>query len=167
MGGFFAFPDSPLLGALQSVAQTAVDHVNSLDGILDDYHLEMRWNWTGAADPEEALRVLYTFVYEGSPIVIASGPHHLTEAVIVNQVAARYNIVQVGLIAHESLTDRSVYPYTVQAFPTDDGKLLAGAAFFRQMGWRRVAFIFEESIVFQNARPCRSFFLCPYPTQTT
>ena len=47
VGGFFAFPDSPLLGFLQSVAQTALDHINSLDGILDDYHLEMRWNWTG------------------------------------------------------------------------------------------------------------------------
>ncbi|XP_038068446.1 gamma-aminobutyric acid type B receptor subunit 2-like [Patiria miniata] len=150
MGAFFAFPNSPLLGALQAVAQTALDHVNSLEGILDDYQLRMRWNWTGAADPEEALRLLYTLVNEGPPVVIASGPHHLSEATIVNQVAARYNIVQMGLATHESLLDRSLYPYTVQAFPSNDAKLLAGAAFFKRMGWRRVAFIFEESIVFQN-----------------
>lgn len=49
MGGLFAFPGSPSIGMQQEVAQTALDHVNSLEGILDGYHLSMRWNWTGVS----------------------------------------------------------------------------------------------------------------------
>ena len=49
MGGFFAFQRSPILALQPQVAQTALDHVNSLGGILDGYHLEMRWNWTGVS----------------------------------------------------------------------------------------------------------------------
>ena len=49
MGGLFAFPDSPTIGVQLEVAQTALDHVNSLEGILDGYHLKMRWNWTGVS----------------------------------------------------------------------------------------------------------------------
>ncbi|XP_022089373.1 gamma-aminobutyric acid type B receptor subunit 2-like [Acanthaster planci] len=150
MGGFFAFPENPFLATHPGIVQTAIDHVNSLEGILDDYHLRMKWNWTGADDPERALEVLYSYVQEEPPVVIALGPHHLTQAAIVNQVAARYNIVQMGQTADETLTDRDRYPYTVQTLPNYDGKLLAGAAFFRRMGWRRVAFIFEEHISFQS-----------------
>ena len=29
-----------------STVQAAVDHVNNLEGILDDYELRIRWNWT-------------------------------------------------------------------------------------------------------------------------
>ena len=45
IGGFLSFatsfPSQPV------VVQTAVDHINSLQGILDGYHLQMRWNWIG------------------------------------------------------------------------------------------------------------------------
>ncbi len=47
IGGFFAFRSSSTLKFQPVVAQTALDHINSLPGILDGYRLEMRWNWTG------------------------------------------------------------------------------------------------------------------------
>ena len=49
-----------------------------------------------AADPEEALRLLYSLAYTGPPVPVTAGPHHSGEAVLVNQVAARFNIVQVS-----------------------------------------------------------------------
>lgn len=54
MGGFFAFKRSPMLALQPEVAQTALDHVNSLAGILDGYRLEMRWNWTGVSSPSSS-----------------------------------------------------------------------------------------------------------------
>ena len=49
IGGFFAFPRNPFFIGLQAMAEMAVDHVNSLEGILDGYHLNMRWHWTGVS----------------------------------------------------------------------------------------------------------------------
>ncbi len=46
VGAFFSFPK---LFYQPVVAQVAIDHINSLHGILDGYHLEMRWNWTGVS----------------------------------------------------------------------------------------------------------------------
>ncbi len=46
IGAFFSFPK---IFYQPSVAQAAIDHINSLQGILDGYHLEMRWNWTGVS----------------------------------------------------------------------------------------------------------------------
>ncbi|XP_038068448.1 gamma-aminobutyric acid type B receptor subunit 2-like isoform X1 [Patiria miniata] len=150
MGGLFAFPGSPSIGMQQEVAQTALDHVNSLDGILDGYHLSMRWNWTGSADPEEGLRILYNLAYSRAPVPIIWGPLLPQEAIIVNKVAARFNIVQITLASGPALTDRSLYPYTVRAYPSDRSRSLGVAAFIREMGWRRIAFIFEENAAFQT-----------------
>ena len=49
IGGFFPFPGNPYMAVQQQVAQTALDHVNSLTGLLDGYQLRMRWNWTGVS----------------------------------------------------------------------------------------------------------------------
>ncbi|XP_033641694.1 gamma-aminobutyric acid type B receptor subunit 2-like [Asterias rubens] len=138
MGAFFAFKRSPMLSLQPEVAQTALDHVNSLAGILDGYSLQMRWNWTGAGDPEEGLRHLYTLAYTGPPVPIAWGPIVSVEALAVNQVASRYHIVQ-------KLEDRSVYPYTVRAIHTAAQVYTAQVKVLKKMGWRRVAFIYEES----------------------
>ena len=46
IGGFFAFPGDKIFGALPYTAQTAVDHINNLTGILDGYELRMRWRLT-------------------------------------------------------------------------------------------------------------------------
>ncbi|XP_071797174.1 gamma-aminobutyric acid type B receptor subunit 2-like isoform X1 [Asterias amurensis] len=72
------------------------------------------------------------------------GPVVSREAIVVNQVAARYNIVQVGLASSNTLSNRSVYPYTVQTFPTGRAVNEAMVEFSKQMGWTRVAFIHEE-----------------------
>ncbi|XP_071806986.1 gamma-aminobutyric acid type B receptor subunit 2-like [Asterias amurensis] len=147
IGGFFSFPS---LDYQPLVAQTAIDHINSLQGILDGYHLEMRWNWTGNANPAQGLRLLHTLVNAEPPIVMAWGPLYSIEATILNQVAGRYNLVQVGLATSEALLDRSVYPYTVMALHRDREFKVAQVAFFKRVGWRRVAFIYEESAADQE-----------------
>ena len=36
----------PAYSTLAETLQVAVDHVNNLTGILDDFELRLRWNWT-------------------------------------------------------------------------------------------------------------------------
>ncbi|XP_033641705.1 gamma-aminobutyric acid type B receptor subunit 1-like [Asterias rubens] len=150
IGAFFPFQHSSTLKFQPVVAQTALDHINSLPGILDGYRLEMRWNWTGNDSPQGALRILYNLVFYGPPVVAAFGPSLPSEAAIVNQVAARFNIVQVGLASGGKLSDRSIYPYTVRAFHVTKEVHNARAAFFKKMGWKRIAFIYEDSLSFRE-----------------
>ncbi|XP_071806886.1 gamma-aminobutyric acid type B receptor subunit 2-like isoform X2 [Asterias amurensis] len=110
----------------------------------------MRWNWTGNDSPQGALRILYNLVFYGPPVVAALGPSLPSEAAIVNQVAARFNIVQVGLASGGKLSDRSIYPYTVRAFHVAKEVHNARAAFFKKMGWKRIAFIYEDSLSFRE-----------------
>ncbi|XP_022089369.1 gamma-aminobutyric acid type B receptor subunit 2-like [Acanthaster planci] len=111
IGGMFAFPNSPLIGTQQEVAQTALDHINSLDGILDGYHLIMRWNWTG-----------------------------------------------IGIPSNPALGDRSVYPYTVRAYPSDRDHFLGVVAFIKEMGWKRIACIFEDNSFYQARQDVRIIY---------
>ncbi len=56
-----------------------------------------------AGDPEESLRHLYTLAYTGPPVPITWGPVISKEAVVVNQVASRYNVVQVVIYKGSTL----------------------------------------------------------------
>ena len=49
VGGFFPIGGHPAFNSLPGTVQTAIDHINSLQGILDDYELRMRWNWTNVS----------------------------------------------------------------------------------------------------------------------
>ena len=49
IGGFFPIGGHPAFVSLPHTVQTAINHVNSLPGILDDYELRMRWNWTSVS----------------------------------------------------------------------------------------------------------------------
>ena len=42
MGGFFSFPNIDVYTSIPTTVQTAVDHINNLTGILDDYELRLR-----------------------------------------------------------------------------------------------------------------------------
>ena len=57
VGGFFPIGGHPAFSSLPGTVQTAIDHVNSLQGILDDYELRMRWNWTNVSR-------MYRYTYE-------------------------------------------------------------------------------------------------------
>ena len=46
IGIFLPIKAHPYYPSLFNTLQVAVDHVNNLTGILDDYELKMRWNWT-------------------------------------------------------------------------------------------------------------------------
>ncbi|XP_033641581.1 uncharacterized protein LOC117301663 isoform X2 [Asterias rubens] len=50
----------------------------------------------------------------------------------------------------EALLDRSVDPYTVMALHRDREFKVAQVACFKRVGWRRVAFIYEESAADQE-----------------
>ena len=52
---------------------------------------------------------------------------------------------EVGLATSEVLLDRSRYPYTVMSIHRDRETKVAQSAFFKRFGWRRFAFIYEES----------------------
>lgn len=52
----------------------------------------------------------------------------------------------------QALADRTAYPYTVRVYPGETSRLVGVAAFLKEMGWRRIAFIFEENAAYQNVR---------------
>lgn len=62
IGGFFAFPRDKIFGALPYTAQTAVDHINNLTGILDGYELRMRWRLTDVSTWRWMTQVSVTFL---------------------------------------------------------------------------------------------------------
>ncbi len=63
--------------------------------------------------------------------------------------------LEVGLTSSETLADRYVYPYTVRAIHTAKQDYTAKVKVLKKMGWRRVAFIYEESTSFVEVRLVR------------
>ena len=59
-------------------------------------------------------------------------------------------LTEVGLATSEALLDRSVDPYTIMALHRDREFKVAQVACFKRVGWRRVAFIYEESAAEQT-----------------
>ncbi|XP_033625200.1 gamma-aminobutyric acid type B receptor subunit 2-like isoform X1 [Asterias rubens] len=143
IGGFFAFPGDKIFGALPYTAQTAVDHINNLTGILDGYELRMRWRLTDGK-PADALKLLNDLLYEGPPVLMSWGPIFSRQALVVNEVAAKYNLVQVCLANSQALRDRPRYPKTVQMYWSEDSVNPARVAFINYMKWTKVAIIFED-----------------------
>ncbi|XP_022111536.1 gamma-aminobutyric acid type B receptor subunit 2-like [Acanthaster planci] len=156
IGGFFALPNNSIFGALPSTVQTAIDHINNLTGILDGYKLKMRYRLTNGL-PNEALGFLNDLLYEGPTILMAAGPIFSRQALVVNEVAPRFNVVQVCLANSQALRDRERYPLTVQMYWSEDSVNPARVAFVRYMSWRRVAIIFEDNEYFRtNAEDLRA-----------
>ena len=47
IGGIFPFSDTDVfLGSFPRTVLAAIDHVNNMTGLLDDYELKMKWGWT-------------------------------------------------------------------------------------------------------------------------
>ncbi|XP_038057990.1 gamma-aminobutyric acid type B receptor subunit 2-like [Patiria miniata] len=156
IGGFFAFPNNSIFGALPRTVQTAIDHVNNLTGILDGYELRMRFRLTNGK-PNEALELLNDLLYEGPTLLMSWGPILSRQALVVNEVAPYYNVVQVCLANSQALRDRTRYPLTVQMYWSEDSVNPARVAFMRYMAWSRVAIIFEDNEYFRlNAEDLRA-----------
>ncbi|XP_071808953.1 gamma-aminobutyric acid type B receptor subunit 2-like [Asterias amurensis] len=130
--------------------QAAVDHVNELDGLLDDYELRIRWNLT-ERDPANALRIVNHFVNEGPPVSMVWGPVFSNVAVVVNEVIPRYNVIQVVTASSTTLQDRTRYPLTIQVGAIDDEFTVPSkVAFLKLMGWTKVALIFQDNQYFRQ-----------------
>lgn len=66
--------------------------------ITVEYRLQLKRShfkkyWQGK--PDQALRLLHDFIYVDPPILMAWGPMLSSDAVVVNEVASKYNIIQV------------------------------------------------------------------------
>ncbi len=47
IGGIFPFSDTHVfLGSFPRIVLAAVEHVNEMEGLLDEYELRMKWGWT-------------------------------------------------------------------------------------------------------------------------
>ncbi|XP_030853026.1 gamma-aminobutyric acid type B receptor subunit 2-like [Strongylocentrotus purpuratus] len=149
VGGFFPIEGHSAFESLPRTVQTAIDHVNELPGILDDYELRMRWNWT-MGSPANALRLLHDFVSTGPPVLMTWGPMFSSVATVVNEITPEYNIVQVVIASSSTLNDRIRYPLTVRISVDEDVLNPSRAAFIKEMGWSRVAIIFEDTDYFRE-----------------
>ncbi|XP_071808954.1 gamma-aminobutyric acid type B receptor subunit 2-like [Asterias amurensis] len=149
IGAFLPSSSLPSHSTLVETLQVAVDHVNNLTGILDDFELRLRWNWT-ETEPGRGLLIMNEFVREGPPVLMAWGPHYSKVAVILNEVMPRYDIVQVSTASSSSLKDRSRYPLTLQAGGDENHLNPARVEFVKRMGWKRVAIIFEDNQYFRK-----------------
>ncbi|XP_038076293.1 gamma-aminobutyric acid type B receptor subunit 2-like [Patiria miniata] len=149
VGGMFPVENNQLFGLVDDSVLTAVRHINDLDGILDGYELRMRWDWTeGSA--HRALRLLYDFVYVGPPILMAWGPMFSSVAVIINEVAAEYNIIQVTLANSPTLPNKTRFPLTVRCGLQEDELNQPRLALMKEMGWTRAAIVFEDIEYFRS-----------------
>ncbi|XP_030853025.1 gamma-aminobutyric acid type B receptor subunit 2-like [Strongylocentrotus purpuratus] len=164
VGGFFPIEGHWAHELLPRTVQTAIDHVNELPGILDDYELRMRWNWT-MGSPANALRLLHDFVSSGPPVLMTWGPMFSSVATVVNEIAPEYNIVQVVTAGSSTLNDRTRYPLTVRISGDEDLLNPARTAFIKAMGWTRVAIIFEDTDYFRERHDARVIFAGFLPDQ--
>ncbi len=61
VGGFFTFDETVAATArLPQVAQKAIEHINNVPFLLDEYELRLRWGYTKASD-NSSVFVIYLF----------------------------------------------------------------------------------------------------------
>ncbi|XP_022107900.1 gamma-aminobutyric acid type B receptor subunit 2-like isoform X1 [Acanthaster planci] len=149
VGGMFPIENNQLFGLVNDSVLAAVQHINDLDGILDGYELKMTWNWTEGL-PNRALRLLYDFVYVDPPVLMVWGPMFSRVAVIVNEVAAEYNIIQVTLANSPTLPNQTRFPLTVRCGLLEDELNQPRLALMKKMGWTRAAIVFEDIEYFRS-----------------
>ncbi|XP_033624949.1 gamma-aminobutyric acid type B receptor subunit 2-like [Asterias rubens] len=149
IGGVFPKFNDPAYDLLPATVQTAIDHVNNMTGLLDGYELRLRWEWTngGAA---RALQLLNTFVYTEPHVVMTWGPALSSEALVLNEVAAQYNLVQVGLANSPALGQGHKYPLTLRIWEEENEVNPARVALMKRLNWSRCGMIFEESTFRQH-----------------
>ncbi|XP_006814960.2 gamma-aminobutyric acid type B receptor subunit 2-like [Saccoglossus kowalevskii] len=149
IGGFMPFSDVTYDKLVTSVHR-AIEDINSFEDILSDYELTMIWNWT-MAEPAPGLKLLYDFVYNKPPIVMAWGPIYSKVGEVVNEVAKEYNLVQVCIAQFQSNDEHlQRYPYTVQIYPNSNVFTPARTKLIQLFGWTRVAIIYQNVDLFRR-----------------
>ncbi|XP_038076948.1 gamma-aminobutyric acid type B receptor subunit 2-like [Patiria miniata] len=114
-----------------------------MSGLLDGYELRLRWEWTNGG-PANALQLLHDFIYTEPRVLMTWGPALSSEAIVVNEVAARYNLIQIGLANSPTLGGQS-YPLTIRIWEEENEVNPARVALMRKMNWSRCGLIFDES----------------------
>ncbi|XP_072030527.1 gamma-aminobutyric acid type B receptor subunit 2-like [Amphiura filiformis] len=144
VGGFFTFDETVSATAkLPQVAMKAIEHINNLSFLLDDYELRLRWGYTKGTGAG-ALSVLHDLVFKGPPVVLAWGPFNDREGFVLSEIAATYNLVQcyTGITFFEQGDPR--YPLTIQLAEDERAVDSIRLSFSNYMGWKRVAIIFLD-----------------------
>ncbi|XP_072037334.1 gamma-aminobutyric acid type B receptor subunit 2-like [Amphiura filiformis] len=128
--------------------QAAADHMNSIDGILDRYHICFRWDH--ATDTSHALSILYDYIYNGPPIPMMFGPPYSSVSALLNPVAGQFNIVQITSASSPAISDRDRFPLTVQTYPIENDMNPGRVGFIKLMKWKRVAIVFHDIEYFRE-----------------
>ncbi|XP_071789101.1 gamma-aminobutyric acid type B receptor subunit 2-like [Asterias amurensis] len=149
IGGMFPYQTDHVFGRVEETVNAAIDHVNNLDGILDGYELRIRGNWT-EGKPDLALRLLYDFIYVDPPILMSWGPMLSSDAVVVNEVASKYNIIQATLASSPTILDHSRFPLTIRLGIKEDDLNQPRLALMKRMGWKKAAIVFEDIEYFRS-----------------
>ncbi|XP_072037336.1 gamma-aminobutyric acid type B receptor subunit 2-like [Amphiura filiformis] len=134
---------------LGMVAETAANHINGIEGILDDYYICFRWDIV--PNTTTGLSVLYDYIYNGPPFPIMFGPPFSSISTLLNPVVAIFNIMQVTPAYSQSLRDLIRFPLTLQTGASIDDINPAHVGLVKLMKWKRVAVVFHDIEYFREA----------------